>query len=90
VDRVRPAGPQSLLHPVLAASSTANQLDAVQYGGWRQLFSEGEFQLSEIGKNLAQKIRITGDCDVVVCIAARAKDVSGDRRHKEQLVLAEL
>ena len=90
MDRVRPAGPQSLLHPVLAASRTANKLDTIQYCGWRKLFSEGQLQLSEIGKNLAQKIRITGICDVVVCIAARTKDVAGDGRHKEQLVLAKL
>ncbi len=73
VDRVGPAGPQRLLNPVLAATRTANKLNTIQYGGWRKLFSEGELQLSEIGKNLVQKIRITGICDMVFCSAARTK-----------------
>ncbi len=90
VDRVGPAGPQRLLNPVLAATRTANKLNTIQYGGWKKLFSEGELQLSEIGKNLVQKVRITGICDMVFCSAARTKDVAGDGRHKEQLILAEL
>jgi hypothetical protein len=90
VDRVRPAGPQGQLHPVLAASGTADQLNTVQYCGWSQLFPEGELQLSEVGKNFAHEIRITGVCDVIVRIATRTQDVSGDGRNKEKLIIAEL
>jgi hypothetical protein len=55
VNRIRPAGPQRQLHPVLVASGTANQLNTIQYCGWSQLFPEGELQLCEIGKNLLKK-----------------------------------
>jgi hypothetical protein len=71
VNRICPAGLQRLLHPVLVASGTANQLNTIQYCGWSQLFPEGELQLCEIGKNFAQKIRITGISDVIISVAAR-------------------
>jgi hypothetical protein len=90
MDRVRPSGPQGLFHPVLAASSSTNQLNAVQYGGWRRLLSEGKLQLSEIRENFTQKVRISGVCNMVVCIAARTQNVAGDRHDKKQLILTEL
>jgi hypothetical protein len=90
VDRIRPAGPQRLLNPVLAAPRTANELNTIQHGCWQELFSECKLQLREIRKNLVQEIRTTRVCDMVVRCAARSKNVSGDGRHKEQLILAEL
>jgi hypothetical protein len=76
MNRIRPAGPQDLLYPVLVASGTANQLDPVQHCCWRQFFPERKLQLCKVRKNFALKIRISRVGNVIIRVAAWPNDVA--------------